>query len=584
MRPLPFTAALTGALAATLLASTATAAGTTPMKAIRVTTGLNRPVWIGSPPADYERVFVGEQGGKIRIVKNGTLLAASFIDLGPAGSGVASSGSGERGLLGIAFHPDYATNRQFYVHYTQSGTNDTVVQMYKANAANPDLADPGGTTVFGPYFQPQTNHNGGGLAFSPVDGMLYLGLGDGGGSNDTGFGHAAGGNGQSTATLLGKILRFDIDIAFPHIPPSNPYVGVVGEDLIYHWGIRNPWRLSFDSLNGDMYIGDVGQFAREEISFAPAGASNLNFGWRCMEGFNCSGLSGCTCNAPSLTLPIHDYSLAGAPCAVVGGIMYRGCAMPDMNGTYFFADHCLFVMASFEFDGSTVTNFTNRTTELTPTTGSVTLFSSFGEDAYGEIYFTDLGGGAGNGELFKIVPDTSIDCNANLVEDSCDIASGNSADCNSNGVPDECENLATSYCTAGSTANGCTATLSSTGVPSISSTSGFVVDAATVEGSKDGIFFYGFNGPQANNWGSGTSFQCVIPPVIRSPIMSGVGTNGACDGSFSLDLTGYWSTAAPSKVPSAGGQVNLQLWFRDPQNTSNQTTSLSDGLEFTACP
>jgi glucose/arabinose dehydrogenase len=584
MRSLPLAAALAGALVPTLLVSTAEAGGPTPLKSVRVTSGLSRPLWVGAPPGDFDRMFVGEQGGKIRIVKNGALLPAPYIDIGPNGLGKSTAGSGERGLLGIAFHPDFQNNRQFYIHYSQSGTGDTMVELFEESVTDPDVANATGTVVFGPYLQPQSNHNGGGLTFSPADGKLYLTLGDGGGANDQGAGHAAGGNGQSLATLLGKMLRFDVDIPFPHIPADNPYVGVAGDDLIWHWGLRNPWRFSFDRANGDMYVGDVGQFAKEEISYAPAGMSDLNYGWRCMEGLNCTGFSGCVCNAASLTLPIRDYSSTGAFCTVVGGYMYRGCAIPDLVGTYFFADYCTFVIASFEFDGTTVSNFINRTVELSPTVGTVTSLSSFGEDNYGELYFTDLGGGAGNGELYKIVPATSIDCNANLVEDSCDIAFGNSADCNQNGVPDECETLATSYCTAGSSANGCNATLSGTGTPSVSAASGFVVDAATVEGSKDGIFFYGFNGPQANSWGSGTSFQCVIPPVIRTPIMSGSGTNGNCDGSFSLDLNTHWAASAPNKVPAAGSQVNLQLWHRDPQNTSNQTTSLSDGLEFTACP
>jgi hypothetical protein len=176
------------------------------------------------------------------------------------------------------------------------------------------------------------------------------------------------------------------------------------------------------------------------------------------------------------------------------------------------------------------------------------------------------------------------DCNQNAVGDALDISSGASTDVNANGIPDECESVAANYCTAGTTASGCRATLSARGVPSLSLASGFTVDADTVEGSKDGIFFYGLNGPQANTWGNGSSYQCVTPPVIRTPILSGTGTGGACDGSFGLDLNAYWSTAAPNKVPVAGGQVNLQLWHRDPLNTSNQTTSLSDALDFTILP
>jgi hypothetical protein len=585
MRFIPISALLASTVAVPFLAAGAEAQ--TPLAAVRVTSGLNRPLWVGQPPGDFERLFIAEQGGKIRIFKGGALLATPFLDVGPGGLGKASSGSGERGLLGVAFHPDYENNGQFYVNYTRPNS-DTVIEQYTVSG-NPDLADPGsGVTIFGPYFQPQSNHNGGCIAFSPIDGKLYCGMGDGGGANDQGSGHVNGiGNAQSGTTLLGKMIRLDVDIPFPHVPDDNPFLQDPNTlDLTWSYGQRNPWRFSFDRTTGDMYIGDVGQNAKEEISFEPVGMGGLNYGWRCMEGFDCTGLSGCSCNAPELTLPIYDYTTIGGGnrCTVVGGYVYRGCAAPDLDGTYFYADYCKFKIWTFEWDGVSVSNWTNRTGELTPAVGTITSISSFGEDNYGELYVCDLGGGAGAGEVYKIVPATMTDCNANSIEDSCDIALGTSEDCNLNGVPDECETVASSYCTAGTSASGCNATLSSTGTPSLSLASGFTVDAATVEGSKDGLFFYGFNGPQANSWGSGTSFQCVVPPVTRTPIMSGVGTGGVCDGSFSLDLNTYWSTAPANKVPAPGGQVNLQLWHRDPQNTSNQTTSLSDALEFSVCP
>ena len=235
---------------------------------------------------------------------------------------------------------------------------------------------------------------------------------------------------------------------------------------------------------------------------------------------------------------------------------------------------------SFELVGGVVTNFINRTTELDPP-GVATLnqITSFGADALGEVYIIDQGG-----QIYKILPDTFDDCNTNLTADACDIALGNSLDCNQNGLPDECETLLASYCTAGISASGCAAVLSGTGVPSISAGSGFTVDTSNLEGQKDGLYFYGFNGAQANSWGNGTSYQCVVPPVIRTPLMTGVGTIGLCDGSFSRDFNTYWTTAAPAKIPTPGQVVNVQLWYRDPASTSNQTTSLSDGLEFTTCP
>jgi glucose/arabinose dehydrogenase len=569
---------LAAATAALLVLSAGDARAQTGLNTAQVASGFSLPLYVVSPPGDTNRLFVVEQRGKIRIIKNGTTLATPFLDVGNQGLGLLGSNGNEQGLLGLAFHPDYANNGRFFINYTNVN-DDTVVEEYTVSS-NPDIANTSGTLIIGPIFQPQSNHNGGCLQFSPADGMLYIGMGDGGNFNDTGPGHAAGGNAQSPSTLLGKVLRLDVDIPFPHIPGSNPFVSDPNTlDEIWAFGVRNPWRFSFTS-SGDMYLGDVGQDAFEEVNFEPAGMGGRNYGWRCMEGFSCTGLSGCTCNAPSLTLPVDDYSHGGGNCSVTGGYMYEGCAMPDFTGTYFFADYCSGRIWSFELVGGVVTNFTNRTTELDPPgVAVINQITSFGVDALGEIYIVDQGG-----QIYKILPDTIIDCNANLVHDACDIATGSSDDCNLNAVPDECDAFATSYCTPGTSASGCVATLSATGIPSISAGSGFVVDTTGLEGQKDGLFFYGFNGPQANSWGNGTSYQCVVPPVIRTPLMAGIGTIGLCDGDFSLDLNAYWSTAPAPKVPAAGQQVDLQLWYRDPFSTSNQTTSLSDGLEFTVCP
>ena len=539
---------LTCALALTL-GFVSTAPAQTPLQSVRIASGFSRPIYVLSPTADYDRLFVVEQTGKIKIIKNGVTLGTPFLDLGPTGLNKAYTGPGigERGLLGMAFHPQYAINGKFYVNYTDLAGSDTVVEEYTVSA-NPDIAAGGSAvTIFGPYFQPQVNHNGGCIQFGP-DGMLYIGMGDGGNGNDTGTGHAPGGNAQAGTTLLGKILRLDVDIAAPYIPASNPFVGdPTMLDEVWSLGWRNPWRFSFDRATGDLYCGDVGQNAREEISYEPAGMGGLNHGWRCMEGFNCTGLSGCTCNAPSLTLPIQDYGhVQFGRCTVVGGYVYNGCAIPDLVGTYFYADYCDFRIWTLEYDGSTVSNFQQRTTELTPTVGTVTSITSWGEDAAGELYYTDLGGG----EVYKIVPAAS----ASAV-----------------------------YCTAGTSASGCTAKIASSGTPSASATSGFTLFANDVEGQKDGLFFFASNGRQANSWGSGTSFQCVTPPVMRAGILTGTGTAGTCSGVLSTDLAARW-TAKPNQNPGAGAVVQAQLWYRDPQNTSNQTTSLSDAVEFVLCP
>ena len=311
-------AALAGALICSLSLAPA-ASAQTPLETLRVASGLARPVYVTAPPGDFARLFIVEQTGKIKILDlgSGTVFVDPFLDLGGSGLNKAYTGPqlGERGLLGLAFHPDYANNGQLYVNYTEKANSDTVVEQYTVSA-NPNRADPAsGVTIFGPYFQPQSNHNGGCIQFGP-DGMLYIGMGDGGASNDQGSGHVAGGNAQAGTTLLGKLLRLDVDIPAPHVSPSNPFVGdPTMLDEVWSLGWRNPWRFSFDRATGDLYAGDVGQNAREEISYQAAGLGGLNYGWRCMEGGNCTGLSGCTCNAPGLELPIQDYGhVAGGRC------------------------------------------------------------------------------------------------------------------------------------------------------------------------------------------------------------------------------------------------------------------------------
>lgn len=380
----------------------------TPLRTYRVASGLSRPLFVTHPPGDFERIFIVEQNGKIKIRKNGQILVPEFINLDPV-----SSCCGERGLLGLAFHPNYATNGYFFVNYTNLGGH-TVIARYSVSA-DPDIADPAGSVVM-TYTQPDVNHNGGWLAFGP-DGYLYIGSGDGGGHNDDDPGHdALVGNGQSLNTRLGKILRVDVNgDDFPAdlfrnyaIPPTNPLVGLSGDDEIWAYGLRNPWRCAFDRLTHDLYIADVGEERWEEINVQPADESAArNYGWRCMEGNECTSLTGCTCNDPGLTVPVYSYPHSVIPprCSITGGEVYRGCAIPDLDGTYFFADYCSAEVWSFRHAfGAGVSEFTDRTIELDPE-GALDLqnISSFGLDAAGEMYVCDLFGG----EVFKIVPDVT---------------------------------------------------------------------------------------------------------------------------------------------------------------------------------
>jgi glucose/arabinose dehydrogenase len=417
----------------------------TPLDTVRIASGLSRPVLVTHAPGDFSRIFILEQRtsniGRIRILDlaSGTLLPTPFLSISPVTTG------SEQGLLGLAFDPDYATNGYFYVNYTAPGPAGgyTVIARYTVSD-NPNIADPATALQILKFAQPDTNHNGGWMGFGP-DGYLYDAQGDGGSGNDP-WGEF--GNGQNKNAYLGKMLRLDVHgDDFPDdpdrnyaIPPTNPFVDADGLDEVWAYGLRNPWRDSFDSLTGDLWIGDVGQNAVEEVDVQPADApGGLNYGWRCMEGNSCTGLSGCVCNDDALTAPVHTYTHGGNPfrCSITGGYVYRGCAIPDLGGTYFFGDYCSAQVWSFRLKEGQVTEFTERTAELAPGGGlAISDISSFGQDAFGEIYICDL-----DGDVYKIVPSQPVgpDCNGNGRSDACDILSGASLDANGNGVPDECE-------------------------------------------------------------------------------------------------------------------------------------------------
>ncbi|MHC5209356.1 MAG: PQQ-dependent sugar dehydrogenase [Planctomycetota bacterium] len=373
----------------------------TPLSTELVVNGLAKPLWCGSPPGDNTRLFVLEQdSADIEVVNllTGTKNALPFLDL----SGKVNSAGNERGLLGMAFDPDYQNTGHIFVNYTRTGDGATIVERY--TAFNDDVGNLGsGLVIVGPISQPQSNHNGGGIAFG-ADGMLYVGMGDGGNGNDVGPGHhEPGGNAQWGLTLLGKMLRVKKDGT---VDASNPFVGNPNFiDSIWAYGLRNPWRFSFDRDTGDLWIGDVGQNAREEIDFQSASSGGgENYGWRCMEGFLCTGLSGCTCNDPSLELPIQNYGHGGGNCSVTGGYVYRGDAIPDLKGAYFYGDYCSATIWSLRYDGVSVSELTTRTAELDPPgAASIGFITAFGEDDAGELYICDQ-----NGEIFRVIPDNAF--------------------------------------------------------------------------------------------------------------------------------------------------------------------------------
>lgn len=376
----------------------------TPLTTVRVASGLANPIFVTHAPGDFDRVFVIEQRGKIRIIKNGQLLATPFLDI----STQVSLGV-EQGLLGLAFDPDYARNRTFYINYTNLN-GDTEVAKFAASEANPDLAIKPGDTIL-TVDQPYANHNGGWLGFGP-DGYLYIALGDGGDQTDP------QNRGQSiSGELLGNILRIDVDgDDFPAdalrdyaIPLDNPFVGRMGEDEIWAYGLRNPWRPAFDRLTGDLWIADVGEAEWEEINVQPAASNGgENYGWACTEGLHCTAFGGCNCNTLTWAAPIHEYShgVMNVRCSITGGEVYRGCEIPGLEGTYFFGDYCSGQIWTLTYDGQTA-SVTDRTLELAPGSGlAISNISSFGSDAAGEIYICDRAGTTG--EVYKIVPATGV--------------------------------------------------------------------------------------------------------------------------------------------------------------------------------
>ncbi|QDU67837.1 PQQ-dependent sugar dehydrogenase [Engelhardtia mirabilis] len=408
-----FTEFLGAAGALALVASFATPADAqTPLTTVRIASGLSNPLYAtASPIPGDQRLFVVEQSqADIEIVVGTVKNAVPFLNLDNSVPVVAG---GEQGLLGFAFHPDYASNGHIFVYYTTTG-GASQLDRFTVSATDPDRINPNTRVSLLNFSQPFTNHNGGMIAFGP-DGYLYVGTGDGGSGNDPSC------NAQNPGAWLGKMLRLDIDTIDATggygIPADNPFVGDSAyRPEIYHLGLRNPWRYSFDRATGDMYIGDVGQNAQEEVSFGPAGVGGINFGWRIQEGNLCNGIGSCPvqvpgCGSSSFSFPIHTYNHAGAfggPCSISGGYVYRGCAIPDLQGTYFFADYCSNEIWSLEFDGTTVTNFTDRTAELDPAGAlAITSIVSFGEGPNGELLIVDQGG-----EVFQVVPNgvPAVDC------------------------------------------------------------------------------------------------------------------------------------------------------------------------------
>lgn len=330
--------------------------------------GFGRPLFVGNAGDGSGRLFVVEQAGRILVVQNGETLAEPFLDI----QDQVGSDSNEQGLLGLAFHPDYESNGFFYVNYTDL-QGDTVIARFSVSG-NGNIADAGSEQILLQVDQPFPNHNGGHLEFGP-DGYLYASLGDGGSQGDP------RGNAQSLDTLLGKLLRIDVNSGSPYgIPADNPF----GSE-IWAYGFRNPWRFSFDRATGDLYIGDVGQGTWEEIDYLPGGiVGGANFGWNFFEGRH--AYEGTPPDGAQLMEPVAEYEHGSARCSVTGGHVYRGANLPAWQGVYVFADYC-----SGEIWGLVQHSGGNWDMQIMYDSGF--LVTSFGVDEAGELYLVDRSGG-----------------------------------------------------------------------------------------------------------------------------------------------------------------------------------------------
>jgi glucose/arabinose dehydrogenase len=365
---------------ATATVTYATSTSTFSLRAQQIAEGLASPVYLTAPKNDA-RLFIVEQPGRIRIVKNGVLLATPFLDI----TARVVSG-GERGFLSLAFDPAYATNGRFYVYYT-GAQGDIFVDRFTVST-NPDVANTASDRVLTIQHRANSNHNGGLLLFGP-DGMLYIGTGDGGGIGDV------PNNAQNIDVLLGKLLRLDVATLPYTIPAGNPFVGRAGADEVWAYGLRNPWRYAFDAPpdgTPQLYVADVGQGAREEVNVGAASVGGRNYGWRTMEGTQCYNPS-TGCNQTGLTLPIVDYDHGqNGGCSITGGFVYRGAAIPEVQGHYFYSDYCSGWLRSFRFSGGAAVD--QRDWAL-PSIGNVT---SFGVDGSGELYMLST-----NGRAYRLV-------------------------------------------------------------------------------------------------------------------------------------------------------------------------------------
>jgi glucose/arabinose dehydrogenase len=351
-----------------------------------VATGFARALHVTSANDGTGRLFVVQQDGLIYVIEDGERLETPFLDVsGEISPEAMGQGYSERGLLGLTFHPNYATNGQFFINYTEKNSNDSILARYTVSS-NHNAADPTSAAELMRVSQPYANHNGGHIAFGP-DGYLYMSLGDGGSAGDP------LNNGQQATTLLGAIVRIDVDGGSPYaVPADNPFAdGVNGVPEVWAYGLRNVWRFSFDRLTGDMYLGDVGQNRWEEINFQPAGEGGQNYGWNVFEANYPYSGAAALANA---VMPVAEYQHVNGNCSVTGGFVYRGEEIEALQGAYIYGDYC-----SGQLWGTYRTP--DGTWQTNPLVDTPYTISSFGEDENGELYLVHYGAGNLPGQIMK---------------------------------------------------------------------------------------------------------------------------------------------------------------------------------------
>lgn len=484
---------------------------------------------ISAPDGD-DRIFLTHEGLGVLIVRGGAVEAVPFLDL-------TSEVGASRGLLDLAFHPDYASNGYFYVVYHDERLTNYLLR-YQVSSWDPNLADPASrVNILPPVSQPTDQHYWSSIEFGP-DGMLYVGTGDG---LEPG---AAGSNASiDLGSLSGKILRIDVDGQPPYVPVDNPFIHISGASrYIYHYGLRVPWRIAFDAAGG-LFIGDVGESQREEVSRAEPGEAGLHFGWRCEEGTLCQNWSECSpqCDSIEWRAPILEYPHNEGRCAVIGGLVYQGSNLPDWSGIYFYGDFCSGRVWAMRSSGQVVEANVEITADVTPDDGTdLSLLTTFGTDGAGELLFYERGNG---GRLLRIEP----------------------------------EREAVIVCEGAPNSVGPGATLGQTGSLGISDAS-FTLQSASAPPDQFGIFFYGPT-PQDLSFGDGT--LCVgsgatghlrlYPPLAIT-----------ASGTVSRFLDFTTSPAGPGFVGAIdpGSTWYFQFWYRDPM-AGGSGFNLSEGMRVT---